>query len=84
MTQQQALLPANVTPSEKDLPAAADGLGPTDVQRILQSLDSSVSENTRTNYASAWRSFQAWTDIRGMLSMPATGLGGRLPLPPGR
>ena len=60
MAQQQALLPANITPSEKDLPASAKGLGPTDVQRICQSLDSSVSENTRASYRSAWKAFERW------------------------
>ena len=53
MTQQQDLLPVNVTPSEQNLPAVAEGLGPTDLQRIRQSLDSSVSENIRASHRSA-------------------------------
>ena len=72
MTQQQVLLPANATPNQQVLPAAAEGLGPADIQRLRQSLDSSVSENTRKMYASAWRSFQAWTQGRGNLSLPAS------------
>ena len=72
MTQQQVLLPANATPNQQILPAAAEGLGPADIQRLRQSLDSSVSENTRKMYASAWRSFQAWALARGNLSLPAS------------
>ena len=35
MTQQQTLLPANADPNHQDLPAAAEGLGHTDLQRHL-------------------------------------------------
>ena len=61
------LLPASDPPTEA-MPAAADTLTSADIQRLRQSLDSSVSENTRKMYASAWRSFQAWTLGRGNLT----------------
>ena len=51
---------------------AADALTGADLQRLQQSLDSSVSENTRKMYASAWRSFEEWTRPRGALAMPAS------------
>ena len=72
MTQQQARLPANISPNHQDLPAAAEGLGPTDLQRIRQSLDSSVSENTRANCRSAWKTFERWAQARAALAMPAS------------
>ena len=72
MTQQQALLPANVDPNNLDLPAIPEGLGPTDVQRIRQSLDSSVSDNTRASYRSAWKTFEQWAQARAALAMPAS------------
>ena len=52
-------------------PLAITGLRPADIQRVVRSLDQSVSENTRAIYASAWRSFQAWTQALGNLSLPA-------------
>ena len=72
MTQQQALLPVNVTPNHQDLPAAAEGLGTTDLQQICQSLDSSVSDNTRASYRSAWKNFERWAQARAALPMPAS------------
>ena len=72
MTQQQALLPAIAEPNQQDLPAIPEGLGPTDVQRIRQSLDSSVSENTRASYRSAWKTFEQWAQARAALAMPAS------------
>ncbi len=72
MTQQQALMPANAQPNNLDLPAIPEGLGPTDLQRIRQSLDSSVSENTRASYRSAWKTFQRWAQARAALTMPAS------------
>ena len=71
MTQQQALLPANAEPDNQDLLTIPEGLGPTDVQRIRQSLDSSVSENTRASYRSAWKTFERWAQARAALAMPA-------------
>ena len=49
MSPQQALLPANGAPNQQDLPAVAEGLWPTDHQRIRQSLDHSASDNTQTS-----------------------------------
>ena len=72
MALQNPLLPAS-NPSAQAMPApAADNLNHADLQRLRQSLDSSVSENTRKMYASAWRSFQAWAQGRGNLSLPAS------------
>lgn len=42
------------------LQAPTEGLTGCDVRRIQVSLDSSVSDNTRAVYNSAWRSFRAW------------------------
>ena len=72
MTQQQALLPANIPPHDQYLPAAGEGLGPTDLQRIPQSLDSSISDNTRKSYRSAWKTFEQWAQARAALTMPAS------------
>ena len=66
MALQNPLLPATDPPTQA-LPAPA-----ADIQRLRHSLDSSVSENTRKMYASAWRSFQAWAQGRGNLSLPAS------------
>ncbi len=62
------LLPASDPPTEAMPAPAADTLTSADIQRLRHSLDSSVSENTRKMYASAWRSFQAWTLGRGNLT----------------
>ena len=43
------------------LPRVATGLTDQDCHRIEDALDRSVSANTRTMYASAWRSFEDWT-----------------------
>ena len=72
MTQHQTLLPASAEPDNQDLPAIPEGLGPTDVQRIRQSLDSSVSDNTRASYRSAWKTFENWAQARAALTMPAS------------
>ena len=72
MALKNPLLPIT-NPSTEAMPApAADTLTGADIQRLQQSLDSSVSENTRKMYASAWRSFQAWGQGRGNLSLPAS------------
>ena len=65
---QNALLPVPQDPTES-LPA--HGLTTNDLVRLRRSLDSSVSDNTRKMYASAWRSFQTWAQSRGNLSLPA-------------
>ena len=49
----------------------ATGLAEQDRQRIEDALDRSVSANTRTMCASAWRSFEDWTQARGVPSLPA-------------
>ena len=72
MALKNPLLPIT-NPSTEAMPVpAADTLTGADIQRLQQSLDSSVSENTRKMYASAWRSFQAWTQARGNLFLPAS------------
>ena len=72
MALQNPLLPVS-NPSTQAMPApAADTLTGADIQRLRQSLDSSVSDNTRKIYASAWRSFQTWAHTRGALAMPAS------------
>ena len=59
---------------EKDQNALAPtaGLTAADLVRLRHSLDSSVSDNTRTMYNSAWRSFESWAQARGALAMPAS------------
>ena len=69
---QNALLPVPQDSTETHPPAPSANLTPTDIQRIRQSLDHSVSDNTRKMYASAWRSFQAWAQGRGNLYLPAS------------
>ena len=53
------------------LPNVATGLTDQDRKRIEDALDRSVSANTRTMYASAWRSFEDWTQARSVPSLPA-------------
>ena len=59
---------------EKDQNALAPtaGLTTADLVRLRHSLDSSVSDNTRTMYNSAWRGFEAWAQARGTMAMPAS------------
>ena len=54
------------------LPATTHPLTGADIQRLQHSLDSSVSDNTRTMYNSAWRGFESWTQGRSALAMPAS------------
>ena len=56
----------------RELTPQAGGLASTDLQRIRQALDHSVSANTRAAYTSAWRSFQAWAQARAALPLPAS------------
>ena len=49
----------------------ATGLTDKDRKRIKDALDRSVSANTRTMYASAWRSFEKRVQARGVPSLPA-------------
>ena len=70
MALQNPLIPAPV--DESNAPAPAAGLTNADLARLRHSLDSSVSDNTRTAYASAWKSFESWDQGRGALSLPAS------------
>ena len=72
MALQNPLLPAPVKDSNAATPAPAVGLTTADLARLRHSLDSSVSDNTKKMYASAWRSFEAWAQGRGNLSLPAS------------
>ena len=71
MALQRSLLPGPDPSTEALTPATATGLTSTEIQRLKNSLDQSVSDNTRAMYASAWRSFQTWAQARGSLSLPA-------------
>ena len=66
------LLPVPQDRSSTTLPANTAGLTGADLARLRRSLDSSVSDNTRAMYASAWRSFEQWTHARGALALPAS------------
>ena len=68
---QNALLPAPQEPDQLLQQQPKAGLLAADVDRLKGSLDQSVSANTRAMYASAWRSFEAWSQARGNLSLPA-------------
>ena len=68
---QNSLLPSPQNPSES-LPPAATGLTGADLARLRRSLDSSVSDNTRNMYNSAWSSFESWAQARRALAMPAS------------
>ena len=59
----------NPTPRRRPTPT---GLTTADLARLRRSLDSSVSDNTRTMYNSAWRGFESWAQARGALAMPAS------------
>ena len=51
---------------------APHGLTTADLAQLRRSLDSSVSDNTRTAYTSAWRAFESWAQGRGVLAVPAS------------
>ena len=72
MALQYPMIPAPMDGSSTQAPASAPGLTGADLKRLRRSLDSSVSDNTRAMYTSAWRSFEAWTQARGALSLPAS------------
>ena len=72
MALQNPLIPAPANQPNDNPPAPATGLTTADLARLRHSLDSSVSDNTRTMYASAWRGFEAWAQGRGALSLPAS------------
>ena len=68
---QNSLLPSPQNPGES-LPPAATGLTGADLARLRRSLDSSVSDNTRTMYNYAWSSFESWAQAHGAQAMPAS------------
>ena len=72
MALQYPLLPAPQDGSNAPSPAPETRLTDTDLARLRRSLDSSVSDNTRAMYNSAWRGFQSWTQARGALALPAS------------
>ena len=72
MALQNPLLPTLVNDSNAAMPAPTAGLTTADLARLRHSLDSSVSDNTRTMYNSAWHGFESWTQARGALSLPAS------------
>ena len=53
-------------------PAHVTGVTSTELNRIRQSLDSSVSENTRASYRSVWKTFERWAQVRAALALPAS------------
>ena len=72
MALQNPLIPTLVKDSNAAMPAPTAGLTTADLARLRHSLDSSVSDNTRTMYNSAWHGFESWTQARGALSLPAS------------
>ena len=54
MALQNPLIPTLVNDSNAAMPAPATGLTTADLARLRHSLDSSVSDNTRTMYAAPW------------------------------
>ena len=72
MALQNPLIPAPANQPSDNLPASTSSLTTADLARLRHSLDSSVSDNTRKMYASAWRGFEAWAQGRGALALPAS------------
>ena len=72
MALQYPMIPATLDCPSTQAPAPVTGLTGGDLQRLRRSLDSSVSDNTRAMYNSAWRSFESWGQARGALSLPAS------------
>ena len=70
MALQNLLIPAPA--NDSNAPAPAAGLTTADLARLRHSLDSSVSDNTKKMYNSAWRGFESWTQARGALALPAS------------
>ena len=60
MALQNPLLPVPVEDPNTATPTLATGLNNADLARLRRPLDSSISDNTRAMYNSAWRSFEAW------------------------
>ena len=68
MALQNPLIPAPANQPSDNPPASTSSLITADLARLRHSLDSSVSDNTRKMYASAWRGFEAWAQGRGALA----------------
>ena len=71
MTLQNPATPVSQPSRHGLLPTLATGLTDKDRRRIDDALNRSVAANTRLSYASAWRSFEKWTQARGVPSLPA-------------
>ena len=72
MALQYPMIPAQQDGANAPLPAPETRLNGADLARLRRSLDSSVSDNTRAMYNSAWRGFEAWAQARSALSLPAS------------
>ena len=72
MALQYPMIPAQQDRANAPLPAPETRLNGADLDRLCRSLDSSVSDNTRGIYNSAWRGFEAWAQARGALTLPAS------------
>ena len=58
--------------NDSNAPAPAAGLTTAELARLRHSIDSSVSDNTKKMYASAWKSFESWAQGRGAMALPAS------------
>ena len=72
MTLQYRMTLAQQDGANAPLPAPETRLNGADLARLRRSLDSSVSDNTRTMYNSAWRGFETWGEGRGTMTLPAS------------
>ena len=72
MALQNPLIPAQANQPSDNPPVPTAGLTTADLARLRHFLDSSVSDNTRKMYASAWRGFESWAQTRGALALPAS------------
>ena len=72
MALQYPMMPAQQDGANAPPPAPETPLTGADLARLRHSLDSSVSDNTRAAYASAWRGFESWAQGRGAPTMPAS------------
>ena len=70
MALQHPPTPASQPSARGFLPTVATGLTDQHHRRIEDGLDRGVSANTRIMYAPAWRSFEEWTQARGVPSLP--------------
>ena len=68
MALQYPIITAQQNGANAPLPAPETRLNGADLARLRRSLDSSVSDNTRAMYNSAWRSFESWAQARGALA----------------